>query len=674
MESNAQQSPFRRAVLYGLAPGGTGMGPIVERGPLCLVPLAGRCMVDRIAGTLADSGVEELDVWVAEQADLIAEFLGDGTRWGIRISIQDVRSSEQALGLLKRLQAKEAVLLGDLYCWPGLHKPFLERLVEQEKNLVIVDENGEPTGWGVVVPGSLPSGAEKTLEAFLSAFKEEQESCISAPAFCLECRNPRQILASCKALLHNQAGGQLISGASGDAGIWIGAGTVIHPSVELEPPVWIGENCRLERGVHAGPDVCVADDCVLDEMTVLKNTSILSGTCVGRQVELEDVVVDRNYLAYLDSDRAVAVPDRFLIAPNRQLNPVDLFQNLGGRVIAFLMWVALLPLWATLLLIGLILCRPLVMVRKNYIRLPAEQDSILWKNFQIRQWADASTGFSGWVGRHRILNAPMLLQEIAFGHLRWVGLRPRSRDEVEALPEDWRMLYLSCRPGLFQLAELERWDIGDASPEQQYSSEAFYACTRNLRLDLRIFLRSFLGIPVRMKREEREAILSGLSGPEMLDQLHQFMNEQFASRFADIEQEVRNNILTALHEACTNVLLHAYENQPGKPLQVHLSREAEALVVDLYDRGVGFEPGEIPEPDFSGDSEGGFGWFLICSMTESACWSRTDSGWNRLSLKFNCNPEGESQDDDKHEDVRGNAGGGADAEPVGCAVGADIQD
>jgi Histidine kinase-like ATPase domain len=68
----------------------------------------------------------------------------------------------------------------------------------------------------------------------------------------------------------------------------------------------------------------------------------------------------------------------------------------------------------------------------------------------------------------------------------------------------------------------------------------------------------------------------------------------------------------ALTEACTNVVVHAYDEEPTGPLEVTMAVEHGRLVLGVRDRGSGLRP--LPARD--DDAPLGFGLALIASLSD----------------------------------------------------------
>lgn len=93
-----------------------------------------------------------------------------------------------------------------------------------------------------------------------------------------------------------------------------------------------------------------------------------------------------------------------------------------------------------------------------------------------------------------------------------------------------------------------------------------------------------------------------------------------------------------LAEALNNIVEHAYGEQPGGTIQVQLCLDAESLHVQIEDSGFEMPDGALPNGELSSLDvetddlpEGGFGWFLIRSMTDHLRYRRKD-GVNYLNF------------------------------------------
>lgn len=88
----------------------------------------------------------------------------------------------------------------------------------------------------------------------------------------------------------------------------------------------------------------------------------------------------------------------------------------------------------------------------------------------------------------------------------------------------------------------------------------------------------------------------------------------------DLAEDVRGNVEIVLAEALNNVVEHAYRDGPG-PIRVCVDHIAPVLQVSIYDQGAPMPGGALPAGQLDpleGSRElpeGGFGWFLIRTLT-----------------------------------------------------------
>ncbi len=107
-----------------------------------------------------------------------------------------------------------------------------------------------------------------------------------------------------------------------------------------------------------------------------------------------------------------------------------------------------------------------------------------------------------------------------------------------------------------------------------------------------------------------------------------------------IDECTRENAQIVLGEALNNVVEHAYAEKQGDPVELCLQTEPTALHFRILDHGhpmPGLEPpdGEAHDLDVPLNDlpEGGFGWFLIRTMTDELKYTR-EEGQNLLEFSL----------------------------------------
>lgn len=103
---------------------------------------------------------------------------------------------------------------------------------------------------------------------------------------------------------------------------------------------------------------------------------------------------------------------------------------------------------------------------------------------------------------------------------------------------------------------------------------------------------------------------------------------------AGLSEDIRGTVEIVLAEALNNVVEHAYPNTPG-PILVGIDHLPPVLRVSVYDLGLPMPDGQLPKgelkPMVEGEElpEGGFGWFLIRTLTMDLEYER-DGSFNKL--------------------------------------------
>jgi serine/threonine-protein kinase RsbW len=121
-----------------------------------------------------------------------------------------------------------------------------------------------------------------------------------------------------------------------------------------------------------------------------------------------------------------------------------------------------------------------------------------------------------------------------------------------------------------------------------------------------------------------------------LAQIRRFVES--VSAISTVNQDALDDMVLAVDEAATNIIVHGYQKQGGK-IEIDLYFQGDALHVILYDDAPDFDPTCAPIPDIniplSERPLGGMGIHLIRSYVDEIRHSITPEGGNMLLLVKN---------------------------------------
>lgn len=102
-----------------------------------------------------------------------------------------------------------------------------------------------------------------------------------------------------------------------------------------------------------------------------------------------------------------------------------------------------------------------------------------------------------------------------------------------------------------------------------------------------------------------------------------------------IDPSYTYDVLLAVTEMVTNILVHGYKGQPG-PIEIQVGLQGDTLVICLTDQAPPFDPTGITAPDISIPLEerplGGMGIYLAKEFMDSMSYRYTPQGQNQLTL------------------------------------------
>ena len=513
----------------GLSPG---MEPLNERYPTSLLPLVDRPFIQHVVEFLVEGGITRFEFVLSHLPEKIEDFLGDGSRWGCTFRFHLARDPSHPYDIPRTVrfgEDTELILLVHAGRLPQvdlvqtrpenpIEKPvmFFSPPIRSGRRSHFggvgrVDPSAEKdrdarqwTGWAwvpAVILKNLPKGLDGGgLESHLASSGQGQgKSPTVEVSISLNVRTYEDLLASQAAILGKEFKGLLLGGKEVDEGIRLSRNLTLHPTATLDPPVYIGENCRIGKGTRLGPNAVISKNCVIDSDCTVTDSAVFPGSYVGEGLELDDVLVDKNRLINVRFGAAVSISESFILGG---LSKAHLGQWLAGILSRLSAACLLLVLWPCLLATAFVLKvgrRGPVLFEKEAIRIPVQSDEALWHTFGFLSFApDHKKGGEEGTIRHFFLRFLPSLLNIVKGELRFVGVKPRTRDEIKALPKDWQALYLNAKSGVVTEAFINYGTF--PTEDELYTSEIFYSVSAGIRHDFKLltgYLGGLLGVSSR---------------------------------------------------------------------------------------------------------------------------------------------------------------------------------
>ena len=100
-------------------------------------------------------------------------------------------------------------------------------------------------------------------------------------------------------------------------------------------------------------------------------------------------------------------------------------------------------------------------------------------------------------------------------------------------------------------------------------------------------------------------------------------------------QTAIDDMLQAVDEAVTNIIVHGYAGRPGT-IEIRVKRAGDSLIVRLRDQAPRFDPTTVPPPDLTLPLEkrrpGGLGVHLVRQFVDQVHYRAAPQGGNELTL------------------------------------------
>jgi len=493
-------------------------GSLADWQPVPLIPLLDRPLIQHLVEFLARQGIRQYDFVLHHQPNKIEDHLEDGTRWGSKFIFHLVRDCVHPYERLPHLDLTTAdnkpLLFGHADRMPLLNLAEIQARHASVAPLLFywkdLDGNKQWSGWALLSP---PHFAGLSTEVDEKAFYEHLQRLATSEQHWAEIPAPlnlssfKDVLGAQRAVLEKRFADLFLTGREVEPGIWISRNVVLHPTAQVLAPAYLGENLQIGAMVTIGPNAVIGANSMIDRGSSVTNALVLPGSYIGQYLAVEDAILDRNRLLQSGPDGVTIIKDDFLFA---SLSDYAFGRALGGglsRLTAFLLFVLFSPVLLGMLLARKLTGRPWV-EKRSVVQTPAEADEITWREIGLCTLIDSSVAPPIHWGLHRnyrdlFMRFVPALWNVVRGQIRLVGLPPRTREEINSLPSEWRGLYLRCKSGL--VTELAARGLADVTEDEIYASEAYYAALADWKYDLKL-LTMYLLCTLFFIRPPRERV------------------------------------------------------------------------------------------------------------------------------------------------------------------------
>ncbi|MDD5369835.1 MAG: ATP-binding protein [Anaerolineaceae bacterium] len=109
-----------------------------------------------------------------------------------------------------------------------------------------------------------------------------------------------------------------------------------------------------------------------------------------------------------------------------------------------------------------------------------------------------------------------------------------------------------------------------------------------------------------------------------------------AAKQAGLDEKAVYAVQTAVDEACSNIIEHAYGGEGLGEINCSVLNQEDSLAVILRDRGKSFDPSSIPIPNVHSKlfrrKEGGLGLFFIRNYMDEVRFEFSSEKGNQLTM------------------------------------------
>jgi bifunctional UDP-N-acetylglucosamine pyrophosphorylase/glucosamine-1-phosphate N-acetyltransferase len=319
---------------------GSRLRPLTLYRPKCMIPLAGKPILEHLLWVLKENEIEEILLIIGYRKELVQNYFRDGKEFGVKLHYVEQKKlygTAHAMSLSEEYVSDEDFLMiyGDLLIDPSVVKGTLQKYSEKNVITLTLTTVEKPNRYGIVQtekdqvtkivekPKSKEFGnlanvgvyvfSKKIFKAIPKTAKSQRKeieitdtlnllikegvplaSVTIEPGNWLDVGRPWDLLEANRRVLkqsHLENKGELEKGAYLKGPIGIGTGTKIRAGAYIEGPVWIGEGSDIGPNCYIRPFTSVGKGVRIGNACEIKNSLILNQTHIGHMSYVGDSII-----------------------------------------------------------------------------------------------------------------------------------------------------------------------------------------------------------------------------------------------------------------------------------------------------------------------------------------------------------------------------------------------
>ncbi len=315
---------------------GTRLHPLTCNIPKPMVPLNNVPIIEHVIRLLKGYGITDIVVLLYFQPEVITDYLGDGSRWGVTLQYLRPEMDLGTAGAVKYaeplLKERFLVISGDLLTDFDLRKGIAFHNKAASKvtiflthvpnplsyGLVITEHNGrikqflEKPSWGQVFSDLINTGIyiiEPDVLKFITPgvpfdFSNDLFPIImkngeplfgyTARGYWRDIGNLEEYLQAHKDILNEVA--KIPFPGTKRRNVWSGKGTKIHPTAKMEGKVVLGSRCMVGPGAFIS-NSCIGDNTVIEERATVTHSILWGNVSIGAGSRVnEDIIASGTHI------------------------------------------------------------------------------------------------------------------------------------------------------------------------------------------------------------------------------------------------------------------------------------------------------------------------------------------------------------------------------------------